>query len=281
MIKTHTQAIEIIKLLGVSTEIIAKLSSDKDEAADVNPTEVKDLVFAQHRTALATDDAFLGPIREAVRGQVLGAKQNKLLQAFESFGVTKAEFDSLPDKTKFDDLIALCASRASEKTSKGDNKEEIIRLNRELAAEKEAKKKLEEETIPALQSQNESERQVERVHSEIRKQFDKNAERLIGEPDLLFPAIQARMSEHYDYRLDGGKIQVLKKGADTPAYDSTNKVVEFESLLEITLKEAKALKLSNAVASTKKVFQENGTPKFQPVGLQRAKETAAAQAAAR
>ena len=266
----------LLTKLGVSAETLADL------AAEDKQVKVDD-IFASIKTSfeerLKNDDAFLTPIKSAVRGEVLSSKERKLMK---QFGVTQEEYDALPQQTKFDSLIDLCGTKSKPAGTPDEVKAEIEKLRGKLAEKDERIKKLTEEEIPQIKSLVER----ERLEAQRTLALQKALKTSLGERKLLvseeaaFAVINSDAASKYDIRYDGGALKVYQKGSDNEAFDdNTNKKITVEQLFGQTLEQHKLIVKSNAGATPPPAGDPPATPPnhgrvVEPPGLARARQAA-------
>jgi len=235
---------ELKKLLtkfGIAEEVITTLASTEGEV------KVDDIYKAAREgiaEALKNDDAFITPIKAAARGEVLSSKENKLMK---QFGVTKEEYEALPQQTKFDSLIELCGTKAKPTGTPEEVKAEIEKLRANLAAKDEKIKKLEEEEIPAIKSQAEQAREQIKREQLLQKSL-KTAiadRKLIVSEEAAFAVINGEALSKYDVKIENGSPVLYKKGTDLKAFDDNNKQITVEGLFSLTLEAHNLVQKSN------------------------------------
>lgn len=275
MIKQLEHAISFMSELGVPDDVITKFKSEKEEdVADVDLKVLKKTILDKHKTVLADDETFTETFRTQERVKFLATKTKQLFKRFSSY-ITQDEFDALPAEKQYDTLVELLEKKVNEKKP-GNEVEEVKKLNKELSTVKEEyeayKKQVEEETIPGIKSEVEKERSRTTLGLAIRKEFDKHADKLVADPELLWPSIEVAINSKYDYLTENGKVKVLKKGATTPAYDDKNNEIVFDAFLTGLLKEKKAWKESNGEPAKPPIKEPAEPRKNFPPGLSKAEQ---------
>ena len=266
----------LLTKLGVSAETLADLAAE-DKQVKV------DEIFASVKTSfeerLKNDDAFLTPIKSAVRGEVLSSKERKLMK---QFGISQEEYDALPQATKFDSLIDLCGTKSKPAGTPDEVKAEIEKLRGKLAEKDERIKKLTEEEIPQIKSLVER----ERLEAQRQLQLQKALKASLGERKLLvseeaaFAVINSEASAKYDIRYDGSALKVYQKGSENEAFDdNTNKKITVEQLFGQTLEAHKLIVKSNAGATPPPANDPPATPPnhgrvVEPPGIAKARQAA-------
>jgi len=265
---------ELLKKLGLEEEVITSLTA---ENSDADVAEVYSSLRESFGEALKNDEAFVAPIKAAVRGEVLSSKERKMMK---QFGVTQEEYDALPDKTKFDSLIALCGEKAKPQGTSDEVKAEIEKLRGTLAEKDERIKKLTEEEIPQIKSQIERERQEVQRQQKFSDVFAKATEgkKLIVQDSIARTVVNTAAAQNYDLKLEEGEIVVYKKGTDLKAYDENNRPLTAQKIVESVLEENQLIRKSNAGGDGgdpppqphRRTVEMNG--KRQPPGLAKLKE---------
>lgn len=282
MSKQLETAIAILTEIGIPADAITKLKSEKEEdVADIDVKVLKTDVFTRHKTALLSDDSFTKPIVDEARIGVLNSRANQLYKKFSAY-VTKAEFDAIPDKNRYDDLSELIATRVEEKIAEkkpADNAQELKDMHDKLRERDEEIKKLREEEIPAIQTKFTQLEERKNLVAFQRNEFNKHAPNMVADPDVLWPAIQSHIESLYDFALNGTAMKVLNKGANTQAFDDKHNEINFESLMKGVLTEKKILKASNG-EEKKEIIKEEKLikPQILAPGLEKAKQLVADRA---
>ena len=222
---------KLLTKLGVAEEVITTLAS---EDGDVKVDEIYKATRDGIAEALKNDDAFITPIKASARGEVLSSKENKLMK---QFGVSREEYDQLPQQTKFDSLIELCGTKSKPSGTSDEVKAEIDKLRANLAAKDDRIKKLEDEEIPAIKVQ--AEQQKEAIKRE--QLLHKSLKTAIGDRKLLvseeaaFAVINGEAFSKYDVKIESGSPVLYQKGTDLKAFDDNNKALTVEGLFNNTL----------------------------------------------
>ncbi len=234
---------KILTKLGLETEAITKIIEGDEE---INVDEIAAEIRTNISEALKNDDAFIAPIRQSARGEVLSSKERKMMK---QFGVAQEEYDALPDKTKFDSLIELCASKQKPSGTSEEVKAEIQKLRSSLSEKDETIKKLTEEEIPAIKSQVENERKETKRQIALRKAL-KDAvgdKKLLISEDAAFTIINSEVGGKYDIKLTEEGLTVWQKGKENlEAFDENNKRVKVTDAFLKTLEAHNLIQKSNA-----------------------------------
>jgi len=245
---------ELLQKLGVSTQTIADLGNE-EKAKDLDVKEIQAATLQNLREVFKNDEAFTSELEKGFRAGLLSSKENKLKKAFAFLGLNDEDFDKLPEKTKFDDLIGLLSVKAEELSKKGagsgDKDKEIEKLNGQIRELKEAKKTLEEETIPSIRQEVVQERKNMKVDALARKAL--GSYELVIDPDFAFGSVMGSISQKYDIEpQEDGTVKILHKGKDTEAFDENNQKLTLDGLVGSTVKTAKLVKESNGGKGGKK-----------------------------
>lgn len=275
MIKQLEKAIEVLEAIGIPNDAITKFKSDKEEdVADIAVADLKKGIFDRHKTALLSDDVFLKPIVDETRIGTLNARSNQLQKKFADL-VTKAEFDAIPDKNRYDDLVELIIKKVAESKPSGDSAKEIKELHEKLR-ESEAKiEKLEKEDIPAIETKFTQLEASKHLAGILRKEFDKYAKDMVTDAENLWPAFETRIHSDYDFAPNGTTVKVLKKGATSPAVDDKFHEINFPDYAKKILIENKFLKASNGEPAKPPITEPAPIRKQVSPGLSKAEETIA------
>lgn len=260
----------------------AQITALAAEEGDVNTDDLFTGIRDGFAERLKNDDAFLTPIKSAVRGEVLSSKERKMMK---EFGVTQEEYDALPEKVKFDALIALCGTKSKPSGTPDDVKEEIKKLREQLVTKDERIKKLVEEEIPEIKSTVDRERQEVQKSLAMQKALKAslNGRKLLVSEDAAFTVANSEVSQKYDFHLVEGELKVRVKGTDREAFnDDTNKPLTVEQLFSTTLDKHSLIAKSNAgdPPPTPPQREPNRpTNIVEPAGLAKARAAAEAKAA--
>lgn len=244
MSKAIEKAAAILTKLGVDKDLIAVLKGeDETKIKEIAVDDIVAEIVDNQKEILSADPAFIDPIKQAERGAILTKREQVILDAFKSFGLTKEEYEALPEGNRTDALIKLAAKKAKESRPPDGDKDLKIQ---ELAASIEARdaelKKLREEEIPSIETRFRTEREQELLSNKLRITFEKSlGSKLALDPDILYPAAQAKLSEKYDAKLEGGAVVLYDKGKTTKALKNAKPIPVDEAFLDIAT-ESKILK---------------------------------------
>lgn len=245
---------QLLKKIGVTDQTVADLADD-EKAKDLDVKEIQKATLANLRDVFKNDESFTSELEKGFRAALLSSKENKLKKAFDFLGLSDEDFAALPEKTKFDDLIGLLATKAQDLKKKaggsGDKDAEIEKLNTTIRDLKAEKKKLEEETIPGIRQEVALERRQMKLDGITRKALDKHD--LVIDKDFAHGSVMAQISGGYDLDLqEDGSVRILNKGKETEAFDDNNQKLTLDALIGSTVKAAKLVKESNGGSGGKK-----------------------------
>ncbi len=271
-----SKVVELLGKLGLEQEQIEAITAENSTS---NVTEIYTELRGNIGESLKNDESFISPIKSAVRGEVLSSKERKLMK---QFGVTQEEYDALPNKTKFDSLIALCGDKSKPAGTSDEVKAEIEKLRSTLADKDERIKKLTEEDIPAIRGEIERERLALRMQ----EKFNENFSAATQGKKLLIPETTARSvinttaHSKYEYRLEGDELVPYQKGSnfELKAFGDNNKPLTAKQIIENALEENQLIRKSNAgdgadrtLLDPSRKIVEIGSKRVPP-GLAKAKE---------
>lgn len=271
---------EVLKKLGIDEETTTLLTGPEEDQKDLKPAEIVKAVHSKVENKLKNDDAFMSPIKNEIRGKVLGSKQNKFMKLFD---ISQDEFDALPDTTKFDDMVSLGLKKFTDKIKtleegKGGeaDKKEITRLKGELEQKKEIITGLKEDVITKG-------KEVQSVKDgfQFRGAVEKNLSEheLTVKQGLAFKGLNDHLQEQFDPRLVDGKIVLYQKGK---AEEGLRATTEAGDDLSIKAATKAYLEAEELIATSKgggtgkgtkvkvKPTGEEDEPKFQLPGLKKA-----------
>lgn len=238
----------LLTRLGVASQTITDLA-DAEKAKAIKVDEVVTTTLGTIRNRLRNDDGFVSEIEKGLRASILGAKERKLLKAFEFLNLKDEDLSRLPEEKKFDSLIELLGERAAtlkKDPGKSDEKDEEIRkLNDQIRILRDERKKILEEDIPGIRQEVARERKQVRIETAARKELAKH--KLVIDPDFAFTSIFANIRERHDIDLaDDGKIRILQKGKDLEAFGDNQQPLTLSGLIEESVKAANLVKQSKA-----------------------------------
>ena len=234
---------------GGRDDAIGHSGDDADALKDFDPEKQANAIREATATALKNDASFIDPLRKSARGEVLSSKERKYMKLF---GISKEEYDQLPEATKFDSLMELGYKKMNEKAAggEGDDKlkkdlktarDEIVKLNSTI-------KKYEEETIPELKNTTAKEREAIRLENLARKTLSKHE--ITVDPDFAFGSLMGEIKRKYDVVLDDKKesLSLKQKGSELDVIVD-NKKLTFNDALKAEIEANGIAKKSNAGAS--------------------------------
>lgn len=237
---------EVFLKLGISEADAEKyLSSDDAVTKDLKVDEITKTIFDK-QIEKANNDGTISTIVGAKIGEVLGARDNKIMKEAKAKGVviTDAEYQALPQKDRTDKLIELVVSKLAEKTSAGadDKDKEIARLNKEFTEAQEKIKKLEEEELPKAKTEAEKLIESMRLETQVDQLYLNTLKgKLIADEVALKASVMSKVTAEYDIRMKDGKLAVFNKGKETLAYEGSNPL-SVEKLLSKSAEELKLVK---------------------------------------
>lgn len=237
---------EVFLKLGISEADAEKyLSSDDAVTKDLKVDEITKTIFDK-QIEKANNDGTISTIVGAKIGEVLGARDNKIMKEAKAKGVviTDAEYQALPQKDRTDKLIELVVSKLAEKTSAGadDKDKEIARLNKEFTEAQEKIKKLEEEELPKAKTEAEKLIESMRLETQVDQLYLNTLKgKLIADEVALKASVMSKVTSEYDIRMKDGKLAVFNKGKETLAYEGSNPL-SVEKLLSKSAEELKLVK---------------------------------------
>lgn len=237
---------EVFLKLGISEADADKyLSSDDAVTKDLKVDEITKTIFDK-QIEKANNDGTISTIVGAKIGEVLGARDNKIMKEAKAKGVviTDAEYQALPQKDRTDKLIELVVTKLAEKTSAGadDKDKEIARLNKEFTEAQEKIKKLEEEELPKAKTEAEKLIESMRLETQVDQLYLNTLKgKLIADEVALKASVMSKVTAEYDIRMKDGKLAVFNKGKETLAYEGSNPLA-VEKLLSKSAEELKLVK---------------------------------------
>lgn len=265
----NEQLKQVLLKLGFTPEQIETFSTDDEEKLKAIDTETEyNNVYDNIKEALSNNPSFIDPIESRIRGGVLSSKERKFMKLF---GVTKEEYEALPQSTKFDSLVELGYKKLNDGKVTGSD-EKLKELNDEIKKLKESNQDYQENIIPKLKNGLELEKQAWKTDLALRKHIQKH--KLTVDVDFAFDGIKNKLNSQFDLKLEAdGSLKVLEKGKETKAFVD-NSEVKIESLVESTLKSAKIIKESNAVPDPSRRTSTGPKPdeKFETPGMRKARE---------
>lgn len=233
----------LLEKLGLETEVISVLeSNDAAKIEALNVDEVYNELFDGFKNTLRNDQAFMADVNSKVRSEVLSSKERKIMKLA---GVTKEEYDALPQSTKFDSLIELTVKKLKEQSGGGDANEDIKKLNAIIVEKDEAIRKFNEEVLPSKEKEWSSMVENMKIGRFMEKELAQH--KIIGSPEFILMAAEQAIKSKYDLKLDGDNIRVLKKGTELDEVEN-HKPVKFGDIFKRTLEAAKVIRQSNAKA---------------------------------
>jgi len=237
---------EVFLKLGISEADADKyLSSDEAVIKELKVDEITKTIFDK-QIEKANNDGTISTIVGAKIGEVLGARDNKIMKEAKAKGVviTDAEYQALPQKDRTDKLIEFVVTKLAEKTSSGadDKDKEIARLNKEFSEAQEKIKKLEEEELPKAKTEAEKLIESMRLETQVDQLYLNTLKgKLIADEVALKASVMSKVTSEYDIRLKDGKLAVFNKGKETLAYEGSNPL-SVEKLLSKSAEELKLVK---------------------------------------
>ena len=276
----HKKLEALLKKLGIKQETLDLFVDDtkKDELEKLDVEKVLEGVTDAFKNRFENDEAFLNPIKESVRGEILSSKHRKLLKLVE---LSEDELKDIPDKTKFDSTLELAIEKL--KNAKADPKtsnEELKTLNEEIKNLKATIKKYDEEDIPKIRSEVEAEKNNLHIRQFAMKHLAEK--KLLGKQDFILEGVLREAQNSMVLKLDDKGIPTPKQ-KDNPDLDlfdkENNTAVKFDSWMDKFLDDNGLVQKSNA-EPTPKPGEPNptgGEPKFNLPGLAKAQALAGKQ----
>lgn len=241
---------QLLKKLGVPAQTLADLK-DEEKVKDLNVDEIEGGVMSNLKEVLKNDQAFMSEIEKGTRASVLSSKESKLKKAFAFLNLSEEDFAGLPKEKLFDETIKLMATKAEELSKKakgsGDKDQEIENLNGQIRDLKEAKRVLEEETIPGIKATVDTERNAMLLDASLAKEL--GTHKLMIDKDFAFASVSNSIKSKYDLRREAdGSIKILEKGKEVEAFDENKQKITLSGLVKATVEAANIVQKSNAGA---------------------------------
>lgn len=259
---TVDQACELLVELGVEDETIAILKGDDAaKIAEVKPTLSKTIIETQ-KAILAEDPDFRKPIESEVRGAILNTKAQETLRLYKDF-VTREEYDKLPEKERYSELLKLIAKKVNAKLAEGSTDTELAKKIEELNAEIVKR----DETITAKEAEIEEARSGAdhklneyRLNQTVENTFNSTlGDKLIAKKELLFPAIKSELLSKYDVKIEGDAVVLYEKGKAVKAMKNSKPLALAQAFEDIATAQD-AIKKQPAVPPKGPITEKNDPP---------------------
>jgi len=259
---TVDQACELLVELGVEDETIAILKGeDAAKIAEVKPTLSK-VIIENQKAILADDPDFRKPIESEVRGAILNTKAQETLRLYKDF-VTREEYDKLPEKERYSELLKLIAKKVNAKLAEGSTDAELTKKIEELNAEivkRDETITAKEAEIEAAQSGADHKLNEYRLNQTVQSTFDTTlGDKLIAKKELLFPAIKGELLGKYDVKIEGDAVVLYEKGKAVKAMKNS-KALSLAQAFEDIATAQDAIKKQPAVPEKQKMTEKNTPP---------------------
>lgn len=236
---------DLLKLLGVENEIIANITSEKEEDRNkVKAEDVANSITEKYKARLKNDQSFIDPLHAELTGKISGTVQNKI--AKKVLGMTESELNALPKEKLMDTLIDMTIKKISD--AKGDKTpddkdKEIEKLNNKLLKKDEELKKVREEEIPSLQRKQVDFENGYRFKEEISSELDKH--KIIVGKKAALTIVNSFIAERADVKFtEDGKHKLMQKGSDVELFEN-NTQVKLGDLVKQAVESEKLIQLSN------------------------------------
>ena len=216
------------------------LSSDEAVTKDLKAEDIYTNISDTFKEKFKSDGTLQEMVSKKI-GEVLTHRDNEMRKLAKTSGVeiTNDEYNNLPKENKSDHLAKLILEKIQQKKggSSDDKDKEIEKLNAEVLRFKDEVKKYEEEVIPKVKVEAQS--QIESFQTEIQiKGIYQNTlgGKLISDESKLYPAVIAQVQAQYDLKMKDGQLAVFKKGTDVQAFNG-NKAITLEEVFTTSAKD--------------------------------------------
>jgi len=265
MSKPLEKAIEILKKVGLSDELLKSIQDEtKAESVD-SDTSVEEIFNAQKAIILEPGGEYIKDIVSQTRASVLRPNEEKVFKKFKEFGITQDEFDKIPDGDKLGKIIDLAYRKAKDHKAPADqdSQKEIDRLCLELVTREDEIRKIREEEIPAVENRWKNQIQETQTAEILNKTFREistgadGKSRLLIDEDASFFAVRASLDKSFDLVHSENGILLKEKGKDILAKKDSKNLSLSQAMIDISEK-VKLFKKSEE--PQKNSFKEKSEP---------------------
>lgn len=234
---------DLFKKLGLKEDVINDFLAEGDSST-LSADLMRDNVVNAQREVLKNDTAFVKGIKDQFVASFMASKEKVVM---EKFGVTKEEYDALPENNKFNELINFAETKTKAASADPD-KDATIQTQTQTIAELNSKiSEYDTKIIPEIEGKVDARLKGIAKDSLINKITNDIAVTTKSIEDAREFALY-KMEKQYNIVLDekGENVEIRDKNdVNMKVYKDSNPVTFVDAYTE-TLKENGMLKQSNA-----------------------------------
>jgi len=226
---------KLLKNLGLNDEAIDKFVKEGlSDDADFDISKMQESVLAHSRKMLENDQEFINTIKGQEKGRQLDIVTHAI----------KKQFDLSADEIKEKDIkeiIELAKAKSIASSSK-----DVQTLQKELTDAVSKLKQYDEEVIPGIKKEVDSQRKAILIENELTKRLGSKKLRVAFEAAM--PSLMTHLKESFDLDIDDKKqLALLQKGSTLKALkaDKTGELT-IDEIMDAKLKEWKFIEESQA-----------------------------------
>jgi hypothetical protein len=227
---------KFLQTIGIPEQVITALeTADTDEAYDITPNV--------QATEAHLESFYKDKVKDEIHKAGKGAGFAEAITFVKkTFGLTEAEIKEY--KGDFSKVLELVQTKTQDKSGDKEKIEQINQLKQQVIDFENKVKTYEEETIPGLKNQTQSELKQFKINQVITSELQKH--KINGAPNYVLPGFTNDFLKKYKVDLDETNNPILTDLNGAKVYDDKKKELTLNDALILEGKTAGIFALSNA-----------------------------------